>query len=288
MTQLLADVDGFVGRVGAAPLDVNGLDAIAARAESLSSSLPEVDGCSRASRTSGYSTFLGVEVARLLAATRAQLAAVSTPDLAYLVGLGYRTAAIGTGATWSGAVPLEHALRNELDRRGAAAVAARDTATATLVAVARRQFGVLNPATGPAKRFRAVRGVAVASLSTPTHGRGARPALAWAPVAGAASYRVVLLDRSRRPSWAWQGDSTSVLVGGTSKPVPAGASGPRVAKGSTWSVAAFDASGRPLALSAPARSAPDRVARVQPVTAPGVRPGGAGSGAASAPRIDRT
>ena len=122
VTQLLADVDGFVERVGAAPLDVNGLDAIAARAESLSSSLPEVDGCSRASRTSGYSTFLGVEVARLLAATRRQLAAVSTPDLAYLVGLGYRTAAIGTGATWSGAVPLEHALRNELDRRGAAAV----------------------------------------------------------------------------------------------------------------------------------------------------------------------
>src|SRR4029077_3181701 len=98
----------------------------AARAESLSSSLPQVDDCSPTAPGAGYATLLGVAGGRLLTATRAQLAAVSTPDLVHLVGLGYRTAAIGSGATWSGAVPLEHALRNELDRRGAAAVAARD------------------------------------------------------------------------------------------------------------------------------------------------------------------
>ena len=79
VTQLLADVDGFVERVGTAPLDVTGLDAVVARAELLSSSLPVVDDCSRTDRTSGYSTFLGVEVARLLTAARTQLPRVSTP-----------------------------------------------------------------------------------------------------------------------------------------------------------------------------------------------------------------
>jgi hypothetical protein len=33
--------------------------------------------------------------------------------------------------------------------------------------------------------------------------------------------------------------------------MPTAASGPRVVKGSTWSVAALDGAGRPIALSAP-------------------------------------
>jgi hypothetical protein len=101
-----------------------------------------------------------------------------------------------------------------------------------------------------------VKGVAPAQPSSPTRGRGPRPTLAWAPVAGATSYRVVLLDPTRRASWAWQGESTSVVVGGTPKPLPDGAGGPRVARGSSWTVAAFDSAGRPLALSAPQAISP--------------------------------
>ena len=55
--------------------------------------------------------------------------------------------------------------------------------------------------------------------------------LSWPPVAGAASYRVVILDSGRRPYWAWQGDATSVRVGGAPKRVPRMATGPRVTKG---------------------------------------------------------
>jgi len=84
----------------------------------------------------------------------------------------------------------------------------------------------------------------------PTHGRGLRPVLSWPAVAGAASYRVVVLDSGRRPYWAWQGEATSVRVGGAPKRVPRMTTGPRVTKGGAWTVAAFDAAGRPLALSA--------------------------------------
>jgi hypothetical protein len=177
---------------------------------------------------------------------------VSTPDLAYLLTLGYRTGAIGSGSTWSGSPPLERALRGELDRRGSAAAVAHDPATAALVTVARRQFGVVKPARSAADAgSRPVRGMASVDATTPTQGHGDRPVLAWTPVTGAADYRVVVLDATRRPYWAWHGPGSSVVVGATEKPMPAAAGGPRVVKGSTWSVVALDDAGRPLALGPP-------------------------------------
>lgn len=259
ISQLLADVDAYVDQVGTAPLDTLALDAVVARSDELSATLPVVDACATGVRrsTPAYATALGVEVARLLTAARAQLAHVSTPDLAYLLGLGYRTAAIGSGTTWSGAAPLERALRTELDRRGTAAAAARDVATASLVTVARRQFGVVKAARVSAPPpARPVRGVAEIRLTPPARPRGVRPVLTWGPVAGATDYRVVLLDATRRPYWAWQGGVPTVVVGATGKPMPPAAGGPRVVKGSTWTVAAFDAAGRPIALSAPGALGP--------------------------------
>jgi len=195
-------------------------------------------------------------VARLLTAAHAQLAGVATQDLVHLLTLGYRTGAIGTGATWPAARSLERALRTELDRRGTAAASARDIATATLVTVARRQFGGVKPARRAAPPSRPVHGVPTIAPSSLHRTRGARPALSWAPVAGAATYRVVLLDATGRPYWAWQGPSPEVVVGATGKPMPPAASGPRVVKGSTWTVAAFDATGRPIALSTPLTVSP--------------------------------
>jgi hypothetical protein len=253
ISQLLADTDAFADRLSSAPLDTSAIGTIVARSEALGASLPVVDECSTPSRrrTTAYSTALGVEVARVLAAARAQLTHISTADLAYLLALGYRTAAIGAGSTWSGAAPLERALRTELDRRGTVAAATHDGATAALVTVARHQFGALKPARAPAGPPRPVRGVATIQLTTRTKARGERPMLSWSPVAGAADYRLVLLDSTRRPYWSWQGTTSSVVVGATEKPMPPAANGPRVVKGSTWSVAALDSAGQPLALSAP-------------------------------------
>ena len=213
VSQLLSDADGFVGRVGNGPLDTAGLDAIAVRSEVLDASVPAVQECDGQRDARGYGTLIGVEVSRLLSAARGQVASLSTADLAYLLGLGYRTGAIGSGSTWSGATATERALHTELDRRFTAATLAHDVATATLVSVARHQYGALRPTTKP-KRSRQVRGVAVIRPTDPTRGRGLRPVLSWPPVAGAASYRVVILDGGRRPYWAWQGDATSVRVGG--------------------------------------------------------------------------
>jgi hypothetical protein len=252
ISQLLADTDAFADRIGSAPLDTSALDTIVARSEALGASLPVVDECATParSRTTAYASPLGVEVARLLSAARAQLTHVSTGDLAYLLALGYRTAAIGSGSTWSGAAPLERVLRTELDRRGSFAGATHDSATAALVTVARRQFGVVKPERAAASPpSRPVRGVATIELTTRTKGRGDRPTLSWSPVAGAADYRVVLLDATLRPYWSWQGTTSTVVVGATEKPMPPAASGPHVVKGSTWSVAALDGVGQPIALS---------------------------------------
>ena len=85
-------------------------------------------------------------------------------------------------------------------------------------------------------------------LTTPTEDVGPRPELAWEPVEGAALYQVVLFAPDGSAYWAWQGTETSVPVGG--RPLlREEARGPRVANGMSWSVAAYDADGLPIALS---------------------------------------
>lgn len=88
-----------------------------------------------------------------------------------------------------------------------------------------------------------------AGLSTitllPTEG-GEQPVLAWVPVDGAASYRLVALTFDKSPYWAWLGETTEVRFGGAPE---AGGQTAIVFEPMTWRVIALDADGLPIAAS---------------------------------------
>lgn len=86
-------------------------------------------------------------------------------------------------------------------------------------------------------------------LLTAKQGGGIRPVLRWKPVAGAASYLLVVQDKKGRAYWSWQGTATEVPIGGGEKPSKPGSGGPRIAKGYRWIVSAFGANGELLAIS---------------------------------------
>jgi hypothetical protein len=86
-------------------------------------------------------------------------------------------------------------------------------------------------------------------LGPPTDGAGEVPTFSWETVAGAATYRLVVLDRDRGPIWAWEGAETSVNLGGLPDERPAGEPGPVVGPGSSWSVTALDDQGHVVAVS---------------------------------------
>lgn len=94
-------------------------------------------------------------------------------------------------------------------------------------------------------------GLASIALLTPASGLGERPDLAWEAVAGAASYRVTVLAPDGAFYWAWTGVDTLVPLGGSPRLSDA-ATGPRLVSGMTWTVVAFDAESRPLAVGGPA------------------------------------
>ena len=81
-------------------------------------------------------------------------------------------------------------------------------------------------------------------------GAGEVPTFEWEAVSGAARYRLVVLNGSGAPLWAWNGTETRVNLGGLPGDRPEGVSGPVIDTGSSWSVAAFDANGKTLATSA--------------------------------------
>ncbi len=75
---------------------------------------------------------------------------------------------------------------------------------------------------------------------------GVQPTLAWEPVDGAEHYRVVVLDGSGDPYWAWLGTDTSVPFGGADSGEGLLAS---VHEPMTWTVIAVAADGRTIAIS---------------------------------------
>lgn len=75
--------------------------------------------------------------------------------------------------------------------------------------------------------------------STPASGEGPRPELRWEPVPDAELYLVTVFDPSGAPYWAWQGETTSVHVGGEPQLRPE-AAGPSVIDGMSWEVIAVD------------------------------------------------
>jgi microcystin-dependent protein len=100
-------------------------------------------------------------------------------------------------------------------------------------------------------------GLPTVPLVTKTSGVGTHPQLRWKPVTGAVSYRVAVLDAHGHAYWSSEVPATTVTVSATGKPVSkTAAAGPRIAKNYQWSVAAFDATGKPIALSAQRRISP--------------------------------
>ncbi len=100
-------------------------------------------------------------------------------------------------------------------------------------------------------------GLPPVKLVTKTSGVGTHPQLRWKPVTGAVSYRVGVLDAHGHAYWSSQVPGTTVTVSATGKPVAKTAPvGPRIAKNYEWSVAAFDATGKPIALSTERRISP--------------------------------
>ncbi len=86
-------------------------------------------------------------------------------------------------------------------------------------------------------------------IAPATTGAGEVPTFEWEPVDAAGRYRLVVLDGSGAMLWAWNGPETRVNLGGYPEKRPEDVSGPVITSGSTWSVTAFDQSGKPLAVS---------------------------------------
>lgn len=90
---------------------------------------------------------------------------------------------------------------------------------------------------------------AIELVAPATTGAGEVPTFEWNAVDGAVSYRLVIVDGGRNVLWAWTGPDTNVNLGGLPYERPEGEGGPVLTSGSSWSVVALDASGKPLATS---------------------------------------
>lgn len=101
----------------------------------------------------------------------------------------------------------------------------------------------------PLEPLLAAPGVATITLLTPRQGAGEKPLLKWEPVSGAVRYGLVVYDADGGAYWSWQGEETSVYLGGTQDPPPEGSAGPVLGPGMSWGVMAFDAGGRLVASS---------------------------------------
>ena len=95
----------------------------------------------------------------------------------------------------------------------------------------------------------ALLGLPEITLLTPMSGGGTRPILEWETVDGAAGYDVALNGPGGGIYWAGWATGTSIPVGGEPLIDPE-FSGPSVSEGMTWSVAAYDADGYLVAISA--------------------------------------
>ncbi len=84
---------------------------------------------------------------------------------------------------------------------------------------------------------------------------GTVPRFEWSEVDGAATYRLVVLGQ-RGPIWAWEGEETSVNLGGLSGDRPELMPGPVVEAGTSWSVVALGPAGEILDLVGPIEIAP--------------------------------
>jgi len=85
-------------------------------------------------------------------------------------------------------------------------------------------------------------------LTGPTSGEGLHPELSWKPFEGAGHYVLYLYTPEGEMYWSWQGNETSVPVGGRPQ-LPDDAAGPAVIEGMSWAVVAYDADQIPIGSS---------------------------------------
>lgn len=85
---------------------------------------------------------------------------------------------------------------------------------------------------------------------------GLSPVFSWDPVDRAASYLLTLID-GNGPLWSWQGDQTSVRLGGYSTEPAPGAGALRLQQPGWWTVSAYSTSGELLAISDARSVSPD-------------------------------
>jgi hypothetical protein len=91
---------------------------------------------------------------------------------------------------------------------------------------------------------------------TPTEGAGAFPLFEWEAVDGAVTYVLLVFDTENGSAyWAWEGEATSIYLGGAEVPLE-DASGPVLLRPMSWSVLAFDAEGALVGVSAVRAIAP--------------------------------
>jgi hypothetical protein len=93
-------------------------------------------------------------------------------------------------------------------------------------------------------------------LLTKSSGGGAHPVLKWKPVAGTASYLVVVRTPGGTPFWTWQGSETSVRLGGGPESAADDTEGAALRTRMVWFVIAFDADRKAIASSVTRRIRP--------------------------------
>ena len=89
----------------------------------------------------------------------------------------------------------------------------------------------------------------VALLAPPEVGAEEVPEFEWEAVPAAATYRLAVHDEGGDVLWAWEGEATSVALGGVADR-PEGEPGPVLEGPASWSVVAVDPEGRVVAVSA--------------------------------------
>lgn len=96
---------------------------------------------------------------------------------------------------------------------------------------------------------------------------GSVPRFEWSSLEGAATYRLVVLGADG-PIWAWQGEQTSVNLGGLTGERPEAMPGPVVEAGTSWSVAAMDAFGTIIDVVGPIEISPSDSSSATPTDTP--------------------
>ncbi len=124
------DVEQFSNAaVTAATFDVSQLESLVARAEALAAEIPTLEACNGLSVGGFYTSIMAGLVRQLIATMVAEGTKVPTDALLSLASAGYRSGAIGSGASDPMADDLESKLHDEIGDRLTTAISGHDIDT---------------------------------------------------------------------------------------------------------------------------------------------------------------